>query len=104
MYEFTSHHLLRDTQLETTLRSAFDQIANAPNASPATVGLMHADGGLRTFTARFESFEDARAFRAALAADPEADSHVSPQLEDLEPGSPERIGLDWSAAAPSAGP
>lgn len=100
MYEFTSHHLLRDTQLETTLRSAFDRIADAPNASPATYGLTHADGGLRTFTARFERYDDARTFRAALASDPEADANVTPRLEELEPDAPPRVSLDWSEEAP----
>jgi len=100
MYEITSHHLLSDARLETVLRAAFDEIAQTPNAAPATASLVHADGGLRTFTARFERFEDAQAFRAALADDPEADAHVTPRLDELEPAPAPRIDLDWSEPAP----
>lgn len=104
MYEFTSHHLVRDTQLEATLRSAFDRVAEATNAAPASAGLTHSDGGLRTFTARFERFEDAQAFRSALASDPEADAHVSPRFDELAPVPPPRVEIDWSEPAPSVGP
>jgi hypothetical protein len=101
VYEFTSHYPTEDAALELTLKREFDRVADAPNASSATFSVIHEDGGHQTFMARFESLEDARTFRAALAAIPEADAHVRPQLEDLEPQAPARIAAQWSEAPPA---
>ncbi|HEX7944321.1 MAG TPA: hypothetical protein VF495_06625 [Phenylobacterium sp.] len=102
MYEFISRHRVQDVALERTLRSAFDRVAEAPNAAPALAGLIHEDGGHHTFTAQFESFVDAQAFRTAVAADPQADAHVTPRLEDLELLPPKRIAMDWDEPPPDA--
>ncbi len=102
MYEFTSHHKTADADLEARMKSAFDAVADAPNASPATFSVVHEDGGHQTFTARFENLEEARSFRSALAADPEADAHRTPRLEELQPETPPRIEPDWSEPAPEA--
>ncbi len=101
MYKFVSHHHTADVDLEAKLKAEFDRVADAPNASPATFSFIHEDGGHQTFTAKFENLEEARSFREAVAADPDADAHVEPKLDALAPQTPDRIEAVWSEPPPA---